>query len=143
MNIATVLKSEISRVSRRESKSHTQALKKASTQYRTDIAALKLRVAELERLVARLGKGLSKKTQPAVTNDEPVKVRFSAKGFASLRRKLGLSSAEMGLLIGVSDQSVYKYEKAEVQPRSATLANIAALRKLGKREVSERLAKAG
>ena len=46
MNIATALKSEISRVSRRESKSLTLSLKKASTQYRSDIAGLKRRTMQ-------------------------------------------------------------------------------------------------
>jgi DNA-binding XRE family transcriptional regulator len=46
----------------------------------------------------------------------------------------------MGQLIGVSDQSVYKYEKGEVQPRAATLVAIAGLRGLGKKAVAERLA---
>ena len=46
----------------------------------------------------------------------------------------------MGLLIGVSDQSVYKYEKSEVQPRAATRLAIAKLRKLGKRKANELLA---
>jgi DNA-binding XRE family transcriptional regulator len=140
MNIAVALKSEISRVSRKELKAETQALKTASTQYRSDIAALKRRVTELERLVSRLGKVQVKNVVVSAASDAPTKVRFSAKGFASLRKKLGITSAEMGQLIGVSDQSVYKYEKGEVQPRQATLEAIAGLRGLGKRSVAERLA---
>ena len=50
LNIATVLKAEITRVARRQVRGETLRLKKASGQYRTDIAALKRRVAALEKL---------------------------------------------------------------------------------------------
>ena len=40
-NIAAVLKEEISRLSRKETRGETASLKKASAQYRAEIAALK------------------------------------------------------------------------------------------------------
>ena len=48
-DIAAVLKEEIARLARKEVRSQTEGLKKASAQYRRDIAALKRQVAELER----------------------------------------------------------------------------------------------
>ena len=48
-NIATILKDEIARVARREVRAETQKLKKASTQHRTVIAALKRQLAALEQ----------------------------------------------------------------------------------------------
>src|SRR5437762_2853684 len=56
-NIASVLKEEISRVARREIKRETSALKKASSAYRSDIAALKRRLQELERQLRRASRG--------------------------------------------------------------------------------------
>lgn len=140
MNLAATLKSEISRVSRKEQKSQTLALKKASAQYRSDIAALKRRVAALEQVISRLSKGRAAPAAPPADESPTAGIRFSAKGFASLRKKLGLSTADIGLLIGVSDQSVYKYEKGEVQPKSKTIVAIAGLRGLGKKVVAEKLA---
>lgn len=140
MNLAATLKSEISRVSRKEQKSQTLALKKASAQYRSDIAALKRRVAALEHLISHLSKGRGGPAAPQADQSSTANIRFSAKGFASLRKKQGLSPADMGLLIGVSDQSVYKYEKGEVQPKAKTIATIAVLRGLGKKAVAEKLA---
>jgi DNA-binding transcriptional regulator YiaG len=67
-------------------------------------------------------------------------LRFRVAGFANLRKKLGLSAAEMGKLMGVSAQSVYHWETGKSRPRAAQLAAIAAVRKLGKREVAQRLA---
>ena len=57
-NIGTLLKEEISRLTRKELRIETQSLKKASAQYRSDIAALKRRTAELEQQLSRLGKTL-------------------------------------------------------------------------------------
>ncbi|MDO8755990.1 MAG: hypothetical protein Q7J71_01020, partial [Polaromonas sp.] len=53
-NIATVLKAEISRVARKDARAETQPLKKASSQYRSDIAALKRRVLALEKQLSRV-----------------------------------------------------------------------------------------
>ena len=46
-NIATLLKSEISRVARKELRSETLSLKKATRTYRSEIAALKRRMQDL------------------------------------------------------------------------------------------------
>ena len=58
-NIATVLKEEISRIARKEIKRETSSLKKSSTTHRSEIAALKRRVQELERQLrtSRQGRG--------------------------------------------------------------------------------------
>ena len=67
--------------------------------------------------------------------------RFSATRFASQRRKLGLSAADFGALLGVSGQSVYKWEHGEARPRARQLEAIAELRGIGKREAAARLEK--
>ncbi len=66
--------------------------------------------------------------------------RFRASGMASNRKRLGLSAADFGLLVGASGQSVYAWEQGKARPRGKSLAAIAALRGIGKREVAERLA---
>ena len=66
-------------------------------------------------------------------------VRFRVGGFASLRKKLGLSAAEMGKLIGVSAQSVYHWETGKTKPRASQLTAISAVRKMGKKEVAAKL----
>ena len=53
-NIGALLKQEITRLSRREIRSQVQATKKASSQYRRHIAALKRDVAVLQRQMAVL-----------------------------------------------------------------------------------------
>ena len=112
MNIAIALKTEITRVARKEVRAEVQALKKASSSYRADIAALKRRTVQLERLVAQLGKRTAKKAPAPVTDDLPARaVRYSAKALATQRQRLGLSAAELGAILGVSGQSIYKWAR--------------------------------
>jgi DNA-binding transcriptional regulator YiaG len=142
-NIATVLKEEIARVARKESRGDNQKLKKSSAQYRSDIASLKRRMLALERLVARLGKPSRRSAGAAVAQDadEPgTRLRFSAKGLASQRKRLGLSAAEAGAIIGVSGQSIYKWEDAKARPRASQLPGIATLRGMSKKEAAAKLA---
>jgi DNA-binding transcriptional regulator YiaG len=139
-NFAAQLKTEISRLAKKETRSQAAVLKKAQATHRAEIADLKRRIASLEAVVRRLGKTSARSTTPAKEEDEPQGLRFRADGFASLRKKFGLSAAQMALLLGVSNQSVYHWETGKSKPRAAQLQAIAAVRKLGKKEVAQRLA---
>ncbi len=136
---ANQLKSEIARISKKEIKAENAALKKASSQYRSDIAALKRRIAALESAIGKLGK----QTGQAVALDDDAQqdkpMRFRADGFASLRKKLGVTANEMGTLLGVTGQSVYKWEKGTAKPRASQMKAIAAVRQMGKKQVTELL----
>ena len=103
-NIASILKEEIARVARKEVRRETAALKKASVMYRSEIAALKRRASETERQLRRFSKVSATASTPIAANDEEISqgTRFSAKSVASQRRRLGLSAAECGLLIGAT-----------------------------------------
>ena len=137
-NIASALKEEIVRLARKELRSETERLKKASSQYRSDIAALKRRVEALEKQASRVEKK-SKGSQSLEVSAGTSPVRFSAKGLASQRQRLGLAAAEMGLLLGVSAQTIYNWEAGKSRPRQQQLAAIAGLRGLGKRQIKVRL----
>jgi len=138
-NLATTLKEEISRVARKEVRRETLALKKASAAYRSEIAALKRRALELERQLRLLGKRTERSAPTAANDEDSISqgVRFSARSMASQRRRLGLSAAECGLLIGASAQSVYNWEEGRARPRAQHLPAIFALRSLGRREAIE------
>lgn len=134
--LATVLKDEITRLARKEVRAESLPMRKAAVQSRTDINALKRRVAALEKQVASLSKAATiKKTETA---SDPATIRFSAKGFGTLRRRLGLSATEMGFLLDASDQSIYKWERG-VRPRPNQMPKIATLRKMSKQQVAELL----
>jgi DNA-binding transcriptional regulator YiaG len=141
-NIASLLKTEIARVARKEVRGETVQLKKAVSAYRSQIADLKRRAQALEQQLRRLNKRSAKSEPLANGHDESAgqPFRFSAKGLASHRKRLGLSAHDCGLLLGASGQSVYKWEEGQVRPRASHMPAIAALRLMGKKEAQARLA---
>lgn len=136
---ATQLKTEIRRIAKKETRAETSALKKSSALFRSDIAAMKRRLNELENLTQKLLKQIPK-TQTMAAASPKEKLRFRVNGFATLRKKLDLTANEMGTLIGVSGQSIYKWEQGKAKPRANQLMAIATVRKMGKREVAQKLA---
>jgi DNA-binding transcriptional regulator YiaG len=138
-NIATVLKEEITRLARKEVRRQTDALKKASAQHRKDGAEMKRRLSELQRKLTALEKQVRKGTPSQVTEAPTERVRFTAKGLRSQRKRLGLSAADYGKLVGVTGQTIYSWESETSRPRKQQVARLAAIRGIGKREVEERL----
>ena len=139
-NIASLLKAEITRLSRREIRKELAVLKKASVTARHHIAALRRQIAQLESKAGQLAKRaqIASTSEIAILPNRPV--RFVPKGLKSLRKRLGLSAAQLAKLIGVSEQSVYNWETRKATPRKEQFAAIIALREIGKREAHARLA---
>ena len=138
-NIASILKTEIARVARKEVRGEIQSLKKAAASHRSEIAELKRRSHALEQQIKRLKKSPGRGAGQEDTDEPGTALRFSAKGLAAQRRRLGLSAEACGALIGASGQSVYKWESGKIRPRAKHLQAIAALRTMGKREANARL----
>src|SRR5690348_6629223 len=122
-NIASALKEEITRLARKEARAHVESLKKASNQYRRDIAELKRQVAKLAQHATRTDKVAAKATANT-TNGQSNKVRFVPKGLRSQRAGLGLSAAEYGKLAGVTQQSIYNWESGTTRPRAEQISRL-------------------
>ena len=106
-NIASVLKAEIVRLARKELRSEVDSIRKALAASRAEGAALKRRVSELERSVRQSARAAPARppSPPAVEEgDGADNFRFRASGMASNRKRLGLSAADFGLLVGASGQ---------------------------------------
>ena len=133
------LKTEIARLAKKEVRAETKQLKQFAALQRSENAALKRRVSELELALKRLGKAKATTTADQPEIEASPALRFRAGGFASLRKKLDLTAAEMAKLLKVSPQSVYHWEIGKSRPRASQLPAISAVRKMGKKEVTERL----
>lgn len=128
-NIATVLKAEITRLARKELREEGEVVKRALVLQRKEIASLKTRLQALEKIVQRLGKiPKAPRAEPrvsvsaiAISNGAPEGLRFRAKGMASNRKRLGLSAADFGLLVGTTGQSIYAWEAGKSKPRAESL----------------------
>lgn len=139
-NIAKILKEEISRVARRELRSQLEGMRKSVTQHQREIISLKARSKALERQVATLEKkalekkALEPEATPAV---EPAakQARFVPKGLVSMRKRLGLSAADLAGLMGVTAQTIYNWEGGTTRPKAEQQAKLASLRSVGKRQI--------
>ena len=140
--VETVLKAEIARLSRRETRRLTQ-------KHVEELRRLRQRVATLEREVRSLKtaraeeqvKAKMKTTTETVAADQASTARLSPSLIQALRRRLKITQAELAKLVGVSTLAVGLWESGTTHPRSNTKARIVALRSLGRREVKRLLAK--
>jgi len=147
-NVVKILKAEIARISKKEVKSVTQAIGKSNTWLRKTVADMKERLVLLEkenkRLVATV-KRFQVAQPEKVEQEEGKKARFTSKGIQSLRKKLRLSQADFGKLLGATPHAVYLWEKklGALNLRDKTKAAILSVRGLGAREAKEKLAELG
>ena len=139
-NIALILRQEIMRLARKEVRAQTSSARKMMTQLKSANTELKRETSELRSKLARLERR-SRGGQDRQSSDEPQqrRMRFNAKGLATHRTKLGLSAADYGRLVGVTGQTIYKWEQGGAKPRMSQLTALASIRGLGKREARKRL----
>ncbi len=138
-NIATVLKQEITRLARKEAKTHVEPLRKANAQYRRDIAELKRQLQAMKKRVDYLDARERKRLKEPVSVSTAGAPRFSPAWLNAHRDKLGLAAADYAELVGVSPQTIYNWEHGRSKPKAKQLAALAAIRGIGKREALRRL----
>jgi DNA-binding transcriptional regulator YiaG len=138
-NLTTVLKSEISRLARKEIRQEIEPLKRSLTNARSEIAALKKKTRELEQEL-KSARRSNRKAPDQETDLGASKFRFRASSMKAHRAKLGLSAKDYGLLVGASMLSIYKWEDGKVAPRPKNLPRISEILRMGKREAQRKLA---
>ena len=137
--LVSVLKHEITRLARKEVAAGTKVLRKANAQYRRDIAQLKRQTGALSKQVAYLERQEKKRVSKRVPVTSAEGKRFSRRGLTTHRKTVGLSAADYAKLVGVSAQTIYRWEQGKSKPRVQQLAALLAVRDLGMREAQKRL----
>jgi len=142
-NIAKILKDEIQRLARKETRAFSGQLKKDMVVFKKTVAAVRKRLVQMERTLKGLQK-VSRRLEGRVVQEAPElpeTFRISSKGIRSLRRKLKLSQADLAKLVGVSSQSVYQWERkgGRLALRKETKKALGEIRKLGIKDVKKRL----
>ncbi len=138
-NLASVLKEEIRRLARKESKAQVHAARRAAVAHRRDIAALKRQVRAMAKRIAFLESQEKKRVARSTPEAPSGRVRFSARWLKAHRSRLGMSAADYGKLAGVSALTIYNWESGKAKPRQKGVAALAAIRGLRKREALRRL----
>ena len=143
-NVMKELKSEISRLARKEAKGIVSPVKKASVAYRGLIAGLRKQVDALQKEVAILKKAVPSPEKAIQSKDAP-EGRFwiTGKGVKALRKRLGATQAGLAKLVGVSSQAVVNWEahKGKINLRKATAGRLQEIRGWGKRDMARVLEK--
>jgi DNA-binding transcriptional regulator YiaG len=139
--VETVLKAEIARLSRRETRRLTQKHVEELRRLRQRVATLEHEVRSLK--TARAEEQIKAKirtTTETVATGRALSARLSPGLIQALRRRLTITQAELAKLVGVSTVAVGMWESGSTHPRRETKARIVALRSLGRREVRRLLA---
>ena len=155
-NLASALKEEIGRLARKEIRQQTAGTAKTVARCEREIAALKRQIDGLQRKLSAQGtqgapgpaasrkaggKKVAAAKQAAKTAPDSgsKRARFSAKGLKAHRERLGLSADNYGKLVGASGLSIYNWEQEKARPRESSIAALASIRRIGKREAARRL----
>jgi DNA-binding transcriptional regulator YiaG len=137
--IEGIIKSEIMRLAKREVRAVFRPLKREVWQMRTKLSNLSRGIASLDRMAKELHLEESKPKLEA-TPGEIKASRLTPERIQGLRKKLGISQRELGILIGASTGAVLSWEKGKFRPMEKKKAALIAVRKLKKREVKKLLA---
>ena len=131
--IETILKAEITRLSRRETKGLISKTVAELRRLRQRVAALEreLRAIKAARAEEKAKTKIKAATETVVGEQT---VRMSPRLIRSVRNRLGVSQAKLAKLVGVSTLAVGNWELGKTKPRPESKARIAALRHLGRRE---------
>ena len=131
-----VMRSEISRLARKEIRAKCVPLAREVRALRRTVRGLSKTVAALEKVGGAAAVAQAAKTAKLQAAPEEVKkARFSAALCRKLRKRLGLTQGQLGALISVSSTTVAFWEQGRNRPTEASKATLVALRKLGRREV--------
>src|SRR3989339_1061860 len=141
-NLSQILKAEISRIARKETKSLVNPVRASNYTLKKAVAELKRKVTVLESENKRLSAFYKNTRDQAEVKPEDIQnARITVRTVRALRKKLGFSQTAFGKLLGISGQSVLIMEKktGRLKLRSSTLASMLSIRGIGKREAKKRL----
>lgn len=143
MSVIKELRMEIARVARKEIKKELDPIKRVNASQRKYIADLRRDITELQRDVKRLQKELGK-AAPVVEEELEQRFWISGKGVLSLRKRLGLTQIDFAELVGITQQTVVRWEKTEGRIAlrgEAVQARLQEVRAMGRRDVAKELEK--
>ncbi len=139
-NVLSLLKLEIRRLAKKEARVAAAHAERRVAQHRRDIAKLRRIIHEQATRIARLEAG---GRSPVLADrkglDLPAGARFSPRSLKAQRKRLGLSAALYGKLVGVTGQTVYAWEHRLSRPRPTQMAAWYASRSLTKQEATQRI----
>ena len=131
-----ILRAEISRLARKEIRAAVGPLARSVRELKRAVAKLTKKANSLAKAVGQAVKAkAAEKVKLEAAPGELKSARFSAGLIRKLRRRLGVTQAELAKLANVSPTTVAFWEQGRHRPTEANKVPLVALRKLGRREV--------
>src|SRR4030043_1314138 len=137
--IESIIKSEIQRLAKHEVRTVYRPLRKEVWGLKLKLSNLIKNFTVLDRLAKEAAKGKSTEPKLEATPEEVKASRLTPERIAGLRKKLGISQRELGLLVGATTGAVLSWEKGKFKPQGEKKAALVALRKVRKRDVEKML----
>lgn len=138
--IESIIKSEIQRLAKREVRSTFRPLRKEVWGMKLKLSNFIKNFTILDRLAKEASKSKSTERKLEASPEEVKASRLTPERIAGLRKKLGISQRELGVLVGATIGAVLSWEKGKFKPRGDKKAALVALRKIRKRDVRKMLA---
>ena len=133
------IKNEIGRLARKAVKSDVAAAKASAAAAKKAIAKLREEMASLRKQVSQLSRSVPTKAADKPGAEGRRRHRLSGKAVKSLRERLGLTQAELAMLVDASSQAIYLWERNGVPASSRARPALNELRASGKKAVRARL----
>jgi DNA-binding transcriptional regulator YiaG len=137
--LESIIKLEITRLAKHEVRSVYLPLRRDVWGMKVKLSNLIKKFTVLDRLAKEIAK--TKSTEPKLeASPEEVKAsRLTPERIRGLRKKLGISMRELGVLVGATTGAVLSWEKGKFKPQGEKKAALVALRKVRKRDVRNML----
>ena len=139
-NVMGVLRAEIRRLARKETKQELSSMRKQLTQMRRLVAESRRRVRDLETRAKQATRARGGAARDLADDEGGTQVRFSPAWVKKHRSKLGMSRLLYAQLVGVSPQTIMGWEAGRTRPRPGALRAWRAIRGRGVRELRAMLA---
>jgi DNA-binding transcriptional regulator YiaG len=141
-NVMGVLRAEIRRLARKETRQEIATLRKHVNSMRRRVAESRRRIRDLESRAKQAGKRMPGAIV-ASDADGGKQVRFSPAWVKRHRSKLGMSRRIYAKLLSVSPQTIMGWESGRTRPRRSALQTWRDLRGKGVRELRASVAGGG
>ena len=138
--IESIIKSEIQRLAKHEVRSVFLPLRREVWGLKLKLSSLIKNFIVLDRFAKEISKAKSTEPKLEASPEEVKASRLTPERISGLRRKLGISQRELGILTGASLGAVASWEKGKFRPKGEKKAALVALRKIRKRDVRKMLA---
>src|SRR4030042_3558631 len=138
--LESIIKSETQRLAKHEVRSVYRPLRKEVWGLKLKLSNLIKNFTFLDRMAKEIFKTKTTESKLEATPEEVKASRLTPERIAGLRKKLGISQRELGLLVGATTGAVLSWEKGKFKPQGEKKAALVGLRKGRKRDVRKMLA---